>query len=157
MVPKPNDSKLDRGPAMNRSIGVALASCMLIATFSTPTMVRASELIAACKVEIDESCSDVSVGQGRITACLFARNHKLSPDCKAAVTRLTNGVPESVASMKGTTHEARLQNACRRDVRRLCSDVSSGTRFVLACLYSRSQNLSEPCMDVAKVVLNKLW
>jgi hypothetical protein len=141
---------------MKRSIGVALASCMLIATFSDPTMGRASELIAACKVEIDASCSDVSEGQGRITACLFARNHKLSSDCKAAVARATNGVRESLLSMRGT-YGARVRNACRLDVRRLCSGVDSGTQFVLACLYSQSQNLSEPCMNVAKVVLNKLW
>jgi hypothetical protein len=130
---------------------------MLIATLADPAMVRADEMIAACKVEIDASCSGVSKGQGRITACLFARNHKLSPDCKAAVTRITDRVPENVLSMKGTTYEARLRNACRLDVRRLCSDVNSGTQFVLACLYSRSQNLSAPCMNVAKVALNKLW
>ena len=120
-------------------------------------MVRASDMIAACKVEIDASCSDVPKGEGRITACLFARDHKLSPDCKAAVTRITNSVRESLLSMKGTANEARVRNACSLDVRRLCSDVNSGTQFVLACLYSRSQNLSEPCMNIAKVVLTRLW
>jgi hypothetical protein len=39
-------------------------------------------VVNGCKAELDTYCKDVTPGEGRILACLYARNDKLSGKCE---------------------------------------------------------------------------
>ena len=119
---------------------------------------EASGLMSACAADIAKSCPDVTKGRGRITACLIAYDHRLSGGCRKEVRKYSTGrtyrkfVPAAMRSEKGPQIEAELRRVCSSDVGRLCPGVKSGKGRILACLYSRSGNVSKPCSSAAKQI-----
>ena len=121
--------------------------------------VQAGGLMSACKADIAKTCPDVTKGRGRISACLIAYDDRLSGPCKTEVTKISKSrtyrkfVPASLRSSDhGPQLEAALRKVCTSDIGRLCPGVRTGKGRILACLYSRSGNVSKPCSSAAKQI-----
>lgn len=120
-----------------------------------------ADIMQVCKSEISGQCKGVREGRGRIAACLYAHSNKLSGGCKAEVNKVSSSgtvklvIPAGVWKMKGSPYEADLVKACTADARRLCAGVSGNERN-LACLYSRSSQISGGCKQTAERVLKQL-
>ena len=59
--------------------GVFLA----LATLAAPA--SASDILGACKNEIENRCADVTLGNGRLMSCLYAYEDQLDAECGTAM------------------------------------------------------------------------
>jgi len=124
--------------------------------------VHASELMTTCSPDIESQCKGVSEGRGRISACLYGHNDKLSAACKPEVAKITTGsmfkrmIPAGIRDLNDTPYEAELRKACASDINSLCSTVAPGDDRLLACLYAFGNKVSSGCRSEAKTVLEHL-
>ena len=85
-----------------------------------------------CKAEIDNYCSQVTPGQGRVLACLYAHGDKLSAKCEYAL------------------YDA--ANECDADLEKFCSSVEAGEGRLLQCLEKNDKQVSGRCKEALKEV-----
>lgn len=141
---------------------VFAAGLLATSLAALPDTVQADNMMAACEAEIVANCTGVSKGRGRISACLYAHDDKLFGACKSEVIKVSNSralqknMPTGVQSLQGSEYEAGLRNACTSDADKLCTGVKTGNGRILACIYSRSNSVSNACSSATKIVLNKL-
>jgi hypothetical protein len=156
------DMLVDRNDTV-RSVAmrILLAAGLLATSIITlPGTAQADNMMSACEAEIDTNCSGVSEGRGRISACLYAHDDKLSGTCKAEVAEVTNSstfqryLPTGVQTMQGFEQEVDLRAACTADADKVCTGVKKDKGRLLACVYARSNSVSEACWAAAKVILN---
>jgi hypothetical protein len=99
-----------------------------------------------CQKEIDGFCKDVTPGEGRILACLYAHNDKLSGQCEFALFDAAVQLERAVAAL---TYVA---NECSADIMRNCANVQAGEGRILSCLQKHQQDVSERCKQAVKDV-----
>ncbi|MCG6905347.1 MAG: cysteine rich repeat-containing protein, partial [Desulfobacteraceae bacterium] len=73
-----------------------------------------------CKTEIETYCKDVTPGEGRILACLYAHQDKLSGKCEYALYDASARLERAVAAL------TYLANECAADLAEHCSGVEAG-------------------------------
>jgi hypothetical protein len=99
-----------------------------------------------CKVELEKYCKDVTPGEQRVLACLYARNDKLSSQCEYALYEVAAQLERAVAAL---TYVA---NECDADLEKLCSNVEPGEGRLLNCLKKNEKQVSERCKNAVKQV-----
>jgi hypothetical protein len=105
------------------------------------------EVVAeGCKKEIVTYCKDVTPGEGRVLACLFAFEDKLSPRCEFALYDAASQLERAVNAL---TYAA---NECREDIKSYCSDVKPGEGRILDCLDKKKDAVSDRCKQAMKDV-----
>ncbi|GAA0771274.1 hypothetical protein E1180_12275 [Roseibium denhamense] len=120
---------------------------------------HSNAFMAACKTDLETLCSGVKEGRGRLSACLFAHDTKVSGTCKPELAKVTSSatfkkmLPASLNSLQGSDRAAKLQQVCGTDIKAQCQSAGSGTERVLACLYARSNSISKPCYAEAESIL----
>ena len=95
--------------------------------------------MAACKPEIEAYCSQVTLGGGRLLACFYAHEDKLSGRCGWA---LYEGAAQLEQFANAVTHVA---NECWDDLVEHCSEVEMGEGRVASCLLEHKEDVSEGC------------
>ncbi|MES0882795.1 cysteine rich repeat-containing protein [Roseibium sp. SCP14] len=122
----------------------------------------ASGLMTACSADIASLCNGVREGRGRISACLFAHDNKISTSCRPELTKVTTSrmfekmIPPDVLKMRNTPGEAKLRQVCAADIKSRCKGVPPGKGRLLACLYAWSNKVSKSCHAEARSVLEHL-
>jgi hypothetical protein len=58
-----------------------------------------------CKVELEKYCKDVTPGEGRVLACLYAFGDKLSPKCEYALYDAAAQLERAVAALSYVANE----------------------------------------------------
>jgi len=120
---------------------------------------HASGLMSACKADLATLCSGVKEGRGRLSACLFAHDSRVSGSCKPELEKVTNSstfktmLPASLSALHGTEQAADLNKICSTDIQAQCGGIGPGTERVLACLYSHSASISKPCYAKARALI----
>jgi hypothetical protein len=99
-----------------------------------------------CKAELETYCKDVTPDQGRILACLYARNDKLSGKCEFAFYDAAAQLERAVAAL------AYAANECDDDLDQFCRDVAAGKGRLLMCLEQNDQNVSSRCKEALQEV-----
>ncbi|MCT8974667.1 hypothetical protein [Microbaculum marinisediminis] len=134
-----------------------VAASLLTALFITmPGTAQADDMMSSCEGEIAAVCSGVSMGRGRIAACLYANGDNLSGACKIEVLKVSNSrtfqryLPTGIHSLQGLDQESDLRAACIADADKVCTGVTKDKGRLLACVYSRSNRVSEACWAAAK-------
>lgn len=108
------------------------------------------EIVAdGCKTEIDTYCKDVTPGEGRVLACLFAREDKLSNRCEYALYDAASQLQQAVVVL------TYLANECRDDLKTFCSDVKPGEGRLLDCIGKNKEKISSRCTQAIKDVSRK--
>jgi Cysteine rich repeat len=92
-----------------------------------------------CATEITTYCSQVSPGEGRLLACFYAHEDKLSGQCQYALYSASAQLDQAVSALDY------LATQCRDDILKLCADVQIGEGRVLECLKSNSASVSAAC------------
>lgn len=95
--------------------------------------------IEACKPEIESYCSQVMPGEGRLLACFYAHEDKLSGRCGYALYEAAAVLEQFSAAI---THLAR---SCGDDLMEHCADVQMGEGRVASCLLEHKEDVSETC------------
>jgi len=101
----------------------------------TPT----EKAIEACQPEIEAYCDQVTLGGGRLLACLYAHEDKISGRCSWL---LYEGIPELEQLIAAATH---LTDECWDDLEKHCKDVEMGKGRIGTCLLEHRSEVSEGC------------
>jgi hypothetical protein len=97
-----------------------------------------------CKVELEKYCADVTQGDGKVLACLYAHGEKFSPKCEYALYDAAVQLERAVAAL------SYLVNECDDDMEKYCSAIEPGEGRVLDCLNKQGKNVSERCRTAIK-------
>ena len=123
--------------------------CLLAAGWaavaSTET-VSAASLHEACGADIRHYCDTVTAGDGRMMACLYAHEDKITKDCDAQTEDVGYILDTMFAKIADVLSE------CRPDIEKFCSDQQFGEGRILSCLNENSASLAEPCKSVVPKV-----
>jgi hypothetical protein len=123
-----------------RTIFVAIVGCILLGVsgaWAGEDLVE--KTVEACKPEIETYCSQVTPGEGRILACFYAHEDKLSGRCSYALYEAAAVLEQFSAAI---THLAR---ECQDDLMEHCSQVQMGEGRVATCLLDHKEEVSEAC------------
>ena len=99
-----------------------------------------------CKKELDTLCKTVTPGEGRILACLYAYEDKLSGKCVYALYDAANQLERTVMALRY------LASECKSDISSLCADTEPGEGRILKCLDKNQAKVSARCKQAAKDV-----
>ena len=102
-----------------------------------------------CKKELTSYCKDVTPGEGRILACLYAHSDKLTGQCEYALYDAAAQLERFVAAL------TYLANECDADLEKFCAEVAVGEGRVLKCLDENSSKISARCTQALKDVSAK--
>ena len=97
-----------------------------------------------CQQELTTFCKNVTPGEGRILACLYAFQDQLSPKCEYALY-------DSVSQLDRTlTNLSYVVGECRDDLKKNCADVKPGEGRLLDCLGRNEAKVSNRCTAALK-------
>ena len=99
-----------------------------------------------CKVELEKYCKEVTPGDGRVLACLYAYGDKLSAKCEYALYDAAAQLERAVAAL------SYVANECDEDLDKYCSAVAPGEGRLLECLEKKSKQLTKRCKQALKDV-----
>lgn len=103
-------------------------------------------VVNGCKVELEKYCSQVTPGQGRILACLYAYQDKLSGQCEYALYDAAAQLERAIATLSYVVNE------CGDDLDKHCSSVPAGEGRLLNCLEKNDKQVSGRCKQALKDV-----
>ncbi len=102
-----------------------------------------------CKPELESYCKDVTPGEGRVLACLFAREDKLSAGCKYSLAVASLQVEHLQVTL------TYLANECEDDLKTYCAHLKIGEGRLLDCLKKNEASVSSRCKQAFKNVSDK--
>jgi hypothetical protein len=102
-----------------------------------------------CEKELTTYCKDVTPGEGRVLACLFAFSDKLTGQCEYALYDAAAQLERFVAAL------GYVANECDADLDKFCADVAVGEGRLLNCLDENASKISERCTQALKDVSAK--
>ena len=97
-----------------------------------------------CEKELLAYCKDVTPGEGRILACLYAHEDKLSGQCEYALFDAASQLERAVSAL------SYVANECGDDLDALCADVPAGEGRLLDCLDKNEKKVSSRCKQALK-------
>ena len=99
-----------------------------------------------CQTELTTYCKDVTPGEGRVLACLYAFSDKLSPRCEYALYDSMNQLSLTLTNLSYAINE------CSDDLDAYCLDIKPGEGRLLDCLKKNEDKVSKRCMTALKDV-----
>ncbi len=97
-----------------------------------------------CEKELKTYCKDVTPGEGRVLACLYAHEDKLSGQCEYA---LYDAAAQLERALNALSYAA---NECRDDLTKFCSDIKPGGGRLMQCIDKNDANVSKRCKQALK-------
>ena len=125
---------------MKKSVLFVVAATLLLSVGGA----RAQEeiidnVMAACEPEIEAYCSQVTLGEGRLLACFYAHEDKLSGQCQWAIY-------EGAAQLEQfATAVTYLAKECMDDLEKFCAEVELGEGRVGTCLLEHKAEVDDTC------------
>ncbi len=127
---------------------VALTGGIAVAEQKGPAEAMADKMVKTvadgCKTEIETYCKNVTVGEGRVLACLYAYEDKLPVQCQYALYDTVWQLEEAIFSL------AYVVSECRDDLTKFCSNIQFGEGRVLQCLDKNDAKVSSRCKQALK-------
>ena len=120
---------------------VAVGLVLLIAMPAVAGQDLVQTVADGCKAELESYCKDVTPGEGRILACLYAHQDKLSGKCEYALFDAAVQLERAVAAL------AYVVNECANDLDKHCSGVAVGEGRLLECLEKNEKTVSARCKE----------
>ncbi len=126
-----------------------VSSFVVVSLLLTSGWARAEESLVegvkkACHTELTTFCKGVQPGEGRILACLYAFEDRVSAKCAYAVYDAAGKIDQAMMAIKFAASE------CKDDLLKYCANVQVGNGRVKACLDKNEKSLSEKCKDALK-------
>lgn len=136
---------------MRRMGTLLIGACALALTAGTALAGTdpVSTVVQGCDQELSTYCKDVTPGNGRLLACLFAYGDKLSGRCEYALYDAAAQLQRFVAAM------SYLAGECSDDLDQFCASVPAGEGRLLDCIDKNRDKVSERCKQALKDVSAK--
>ncbi|MDH3574570.1 MAG: cysteine rich repeat-containing protein [Desulfobacteraceae bacterium] len=125
---------------------VALAILLMGITSANAQQGLVETVANGCKVEIEKYCSQVTPGEGRVLACLYAHEDKLSSKCEYALYDAAAQLERAVAAL------SYVANECDADLEKYCKSIAPGEGRLLDCLEKHDKQVSGRCKQALKAV-----
>jgi len=106
----------------------------------------AAEVEKGCRTELDAYCTRVHPGQGRLLACLYAHNDKLSGQCEYALYDAAVQLERAVNAL------AYVANECDGDLERFCANDTGPDGDPVKCLKQHRSKVNPRCTQALKDV-----
>jgi hypothetical protein len=97
-----------------------------------------------CDKELKTYCKDVTPGEGRVLACLYAFEDKLSGQCEYALYDAAVQLERVVNAV------AYAANECREELTKYCSEIKPGEGRLLKCIEKNDAKVSKRCKQALK-------
>lgn len=114
-----------------------------LALLATASPLAAQDVVSTvqqgCATEIENYCSQVTMGEGRLLACFYAHEDKLSGQCQYALYNAAAQLDAAVSALNYVASE------CQSDILGLCAGVQAGEGRILECLEANSEAVSDGC------------
>jgi len=127
---------------------VVLTGGFAIAQQKGPAEMAAQGLVDTvkngCKAELETYCKNVTPGEGRGLACLYAYGDKLSAQCEYALYDAAAQLERFVNTMSYAVNE------CRDDLDKFCSNIKPGEGRLIQCLEKNDAKVSKRCKQALK-------
>ena len=114
-----------------------MASALPAVAADTSSLV--DDVRKGCNEELTKYCSQVTPGEGRQLACLYAHGDKLSGRCEYALYDASVQLERAVNALSFLARE------CQADIQTHCSSVAPGQGRILDCMKQHSAQLSDRC------------
>jgi hypothetical protein len=133
---------------MRHIITLLFSLCLvfMVATVASAGESLVDTVAKGCEKELNSYCTNVTPGEGRILACLYAYGDKLSGQCEYALYDAAVQLERAVAAL------SYLANECDADLEKYCSSVTPGQGRLIDCLEKNSKNISKRCKQAVKDV-----
>ncbi len=118
--------------------------CVSVQSQAAENLVQ--NVVDGCKTELTTYCKDVTPGEGRGLACLYAHGDKLSGKCEYALYDAAAQLERFVGVL------SYVANECKGDLVELCGDVVAGESRLLECLEKNDSKVSDRCKQAIKDV-----
>ena len=126
-------------------LGASLALCALGSVAGEAAQRSLTDQVKeGCKAELESHCKDVTPGEGRLLACLYAYEDKLSSRCDYALYDASMRLERAVAAL---SHGA---NECKSDIEKHCATVQAGDGHIVDCLKKQGDKVSKRCRQAMK-------
>ena len=133
-----------------RVVLLAVVAMFFVSISSAWAVDNVIETVAkGCENELTSYCKDVTPGEGRILACLYARSDKLTGQCEYALYGAAVQLERFVAAL------SYVANECDADLEKFCANIEVGEGRVLKCLDENSSKISARCTQALKDVSAK--
>ena len=99
-----------------------------------------------CAAELESFCANVTPGEGRILACLYAHEDKLNGQCEYA---LYDAAAQLERFVSGLSY---LANECHDDLVNHCQNVEIGEGRLAGCLLDNKDKLQSRCATAIDLV-----
>jgi len=132
-----------------KRLAIGLLALGAVLFFVNPLMAQESliETVAnGCKEELQKYCSNVTPGEGRVLACLYAYEDKLSGRCEYALYDAASRLERVVTALSYVVNE------CSSDLKDHCASVAAGEGRLLECLQKNDAHVSQRCKQARKDV-----
>ena len=118
--------------AVGATLGV-----MILSTHGSWALEKIVKSVAeGCTKELKVYCSNVTPGEGRVLACLYAHGDKLSGRCEYALYDAAVQLERAVAAL---TYVA---NECNADLDKYCANIRPGGGRLAECLERNEKKLT---------------
>lgn len=101
-------------------------------------------VVKGCDKELKTYCKDVTPGEGRGLACLYAFSDKLSTKCEYALYDAAAQLERVINALAYTANE------CRDDLKAYCADIKPGGGRLLQCIEKNDAKISKRCKEAMK-------
>lgn len=98
-----------------------------------------SQVQKGCTTEIKNYCSQVTMGEGRLLACFYAHEDKLSGQCQFALYSAAAELEHAVSALNYVAGQ------CADDIVEHCAAVQFGEGRIVECLESKGNAVSAAC------------
>ena len=130
-----------------RVILLAVVAMFFVSISSAWAVENVVETVATgCEKELTTYCKDVTPGEGRILACLYAHSDKLTGQCEYALYDAAAQLERFVAAL------GYVANECDADMDKFCAQVAIGEGRILKCLDENASKISARCTQALKDV-----
>jgi hypothetical protein len=107
-------------------------------------------LVLACESDIENYCSQVTPGHGRMLHCMAAHEDKISGQCEYAFYQAATLLEQLSVAINYVARE------CRTEIETICRDVEIGEGRMLACFEQHAEEVSDACKKaVADTVVSE--
>jgi hypothetical protein len=136
------------GKIMKKTSIFSIVLCVaLLSAISAGAEQSLLESVAkGCKTELDTYCKDVTPGEARVLACLYARSDKLSGKCEYAFYNAAAQLERAVGELSYVVNE------CADDLNQFCQKVPAGEGRLLKCIQENDPKVSSRCKEAMKQV-----
>ena len=128
------------------SMCLLTVTVVLIVVTSVGAQGLVETVVNGCREELEKYCKDVTPGQGRGLACLYAHGDKLSGRCEYALYDAASQLERAVAALSYAVNE------CSADLKQYCGSVAAGEGRLLQCLEKNDPKVSNRCKQAVKDV-----